>query len=128
MQYLVNSKQTYNAHMQEGCRKDVEHTFGVQQLRWEILTKPVKFWKLNIITDVMITCTILHNMILEDEKDLNVEPIFKPTLCGMQNPQDLSSHELHKGTTKMEDINAHYNFCNDFVHHLWQKRENETFF
>ncbi|KAH0672905.1 hypothetical protein KY284_023992 [Solanum tuberosum] len=30
-----------------------------------------RFWRKEVLHDIMTTCTILHNMIIEDERDLN---------------------------------------------------------
>ena len=62
------------AKCQEGARKDVERAFGVLQARWEIIKNPVRQWDLGVIENIMIACIIMHNMILEDEKGLHLEP------------------------------------------------------
>ncbi|XP_010431602.1 PREDICTED: uncharacterized protein LOC104715936 [Camelina sativa] len=64
-------KNKYFATQQEACRKDVERAFGVLQSRFAILKGPVRFWKKNVLHDIITTCIILHNMIIEDERDLN---------------------------------------------------------
>jgi hypothetical protein len=56
------------AKHQEGARKDVERAFGVLQARFHTLTRPTKFWERDTISDIMHTCIILHNMIVEDER------------------------------------------------------------
>lgn len=59
---------------QEGARIDVERVFGVLQVRFEILKNPVRQWDLQTIEDIMIACIIMHNMIIEDEQGLPLEP------------------------------------------------------
>ena len=49
------------------ARKDVERAFGVLKKRWRILGIPCRLWDKDQIGNVMYTCIILHNMILEDE-------------------------------------------------------------
>ena len=56
---------------QESCRKDVERAFGVLQSRFAIIVGPSRFWRKEVLHDIMTTCIILHNMIIEDERDLN---------------------------------------------------------
>uniref|UniRef100_A0A453NS48 DDE Tnp4 domain-containing protein n=1 Tax=Aegilops tauschii subsp. strangulata TaxID=200361 RepID=A0A453NS48_AEGTS len=56
------------AKRQEGARKDVERAFGVLQSRFAIVRGPAKGWKRKEIGDVMKACVIMHNMIVEEER------------------------------------------------------------
>ena len=56
---------------QEAARKDVERAFGVLQSKWNIISRPGRFWSTSFMHDVMICCIILHNMCVEDRKDDN---------------------------------------------------------
>ena len=58
---------------QEGARKDVERGFGVLQARWEIVKNPVRQWNLETISNIMMACIIMYNMIIEDERGLPLE-------------------------------------------------------
>jgi hypothetical protein len=62
--------------VQEGARKDVERAFGVLQARWEIVKNPVWQWDLQSITDIMLACIRMHNMIIEDEQNIQLEQLF----------------------------------------------------
>ena len=55
---------------QEGARKDVECAFGVLQSRFDIVRRPSRLWKQGDVINIMQACVILHNMIVEDEKEL----------------------------------------------------------
>jgi hypothetical protein len=46
------------------------------QARFAVVQGPSRFWDKRILHDIMTTCVILHNMITEDEKDLNLELFF----------------------------------------------------
>ncbi|XP_076943682.1 uncharacterized protein LOC143614003 [Bidens hawaiensis] len=63
----VSDKQKYFTNKQESARKDIERAFGVLKKRWAMLANPIRFWTREKITEVVITCIILHNMIQEDE-------------------------------------------------------------
>ncbi|XP_076925218.1 uncharacterized protein LOC143587959 [Bidens hawaiensis] len=63
----LSDKQKYFTKRQELARKDIERAFGVLKKKWAILANPIKFWTGKKITEVVYTCVILHNMILEDE-------------------------------------------------------------
>ncbi|XP_042425772.1 uncharacterized protein LOC122013582 [Zingiber officinale] len=54
---------------QEVARKDVERAFGVLQSRWAMIKGPGRFWYKDNLKDIMYTCIILHNMIIENEGD-----------------------------------------------------------
>ena len=56
---------------QEACRKDVVRAFGVLQTRFAIIAGPTRFWCKEVLHDIMSACIIMHNMIIEDERDLN---------------------------------------------------------
>ncbi|XP_057790794.1 protein ALP1-like [Salvia miltiorrhiza] len=53
--------------MQEAAHKDIERAFGVLQARWTIVEGPSRLWCKEEMSDIMFTCIILHNMIIEDE-------------------------------------------------------------
>jgi hypothetical protein len=61
------------AKAQEAAYKDIDSAFGVLQARFAIVRGPSRFWDKATLYDIMTTCVILHNMIIEDEKDLNLE-------------------------------------------------------
>ncbi|XP_072149543.1 uncharacterized protein [Setaria viridis] len=63
------NKKKYFATAQEACRKDVERAFGVLQSRFAIVRGPARFWDEDTIGQIMRACVIMHNMILEDERD-----------------------------------------------------------
>ena len=54
---------------QEAVRKDVKRAFGVLQARFAIVKNPALFWDKVKIGKIMRACIILHNMIVEDERD-----------------------------------------------------------
>jgi hypothetical protein len=60
---------------QEGCRKDIERAFGVLQSCFNIVCRPSRLWKRKSVGRIMKTYVILHNMIVEDEKEMVKFPI-----------------------------------------------------
>ena len=105
---------------QEGARKDVERAFGVLQARFEILKNPVRQWDLGTIEDIMIACIILHNMIIEDERGLSLEPFADWGLPVERVRHLLSFRELQSGTRELENVEAHFALRNDLIEHLWR--------
>ena len=57
------------AKTQERHRKDVERAFGVLQARFAVIKNPSNLWDKSKIGNIMRVCIILHNMIVEDERD-----------------------------------------------------------
>nr|ABA93652.1 transposon protein, putative, Pong sub-class [Oryza sativa Japonica Group] len=57
------------AQKQESTRKDIECAFGVLQSRFAIIRIPAHMWKKRTLGEIMYACIILHNMIVEDERD-----------------------------------------------------------
>ncbi|XP_057779674.1 uncharacterized protein LOC130998259 [Salvia miltiorrhiza] len=55
------------AQRQEAVRKDVERAFGVLQARWAVVRNPAQSYFKEDLRNIMLTCIILHNMIIEDE-------------------------------------------------------------
>ncbi|CAL2269945.1 unnamed protein product [Prunus armeniaca] len=54
---------------QEGYRKDVEMCFGILQAQWAIIRGTAHLFDEKVLRSIMMTCIILHNMIVEDEYD-----------------------------------------------------------
>ncbi|XP_074327883.1 uncharacterized protein LOC141665800 [Apium graveolens] len=65
------------AKKQEAYRKDVERCFGILQSQWAILRHGAPMHKRSTLRSIMMTCIILHNMIVEDEfvEEEFVEPV-----------------------------------------------------
>ena len=65
----ANLKDKNYAVAQESQRKDVKRAFGVLQARFAIVRGPARFWDKATLTDIMNACIIMHNLIIEDERD-----------------------------------------------------------
>ena len=74
----LNGKTTWFAKKKEGALKDSERCFGVLQQRWRIIRQSSMFWQEETIYDIMYAYIILHNMIIEDEKDHNLPHVDIP--------------------------------------------------
>ena len=105
-------KKVLYATKQESCRKDVERAFGVLQSRWAIIKGPARFWDKHVLRDIMTTCIIMHNMIIEDERDLSA-PIREfneapaPTVT-MANDESTRFAQFLARHRQMKDKKAHY--------------------
>ncbi|KAG1439637.1 hypothetical protein G6F56_012229 [Rhizopus delemar] len=63
------AKEKLFSKAQEAVRKDVERAFGVLQSRFAIVAGPARMWNQKSLHDIMTTCIILHNMIVECERE-----------------------------------------------------------
>jgi len=63
-----NDKETHFAMCQEGCRKDIERAFGVLVKKWKILQQPLRLWFKEDLSDILDTCIIFHNMVVEEKR------------------------------------------------------------
>jgi hypothetical protein len=54
---------------QESVKKDVERAFEVLVSRWHILRNPIRLHRRKEITDVVHSCAIMHNMVVESRRD-----------------------------------------------------------
>ncbi len=102
-------------------RKDVERCFGALQARFAIIRNPCRFWSMETISNIMFTCCILHNMILEDEEDIEgLDDIVGELQVGnVPLERGLSFEQLLTSTTEIADVDTHYGLRGDLIEHLW---------
>jgi hypothetical protein len=65
----TDAKRQEFTRRQESVRKDVERAFGVLQSRWRVISTPSRYWYMPVMEDIMYCCIILHNMIVEENRD-----------------------------------------------------------
>uniref|UniRef100_A0A0D3BP26 DDE Tnp4 domain-containing protein n=1 Tax=Brassica oleracea var. oleracea TaxID=109376 RepID=A0A0D3BP26_BRAOL len=132
-EYLrLGPKAVLFAQHQEAVRKDVERAFGVLQARFAIVKNPALFWDKVKIGKIMRACIILHNMIVEDERD----GYSQFDLSDFQHGEDNgSSHvDLTYSTdiptnianmmgvrTRLRDRQMHEQVKGDLVEHVWRR-------
>ncbi|CAL8139199.1 unnamed protein product [Prunus armeniaca] len=58
--------------------KDVEKCFGILQARWLIIRDATCMFDEEVLRSIMMTCIILHNMIVEDEYDYDAAEVYEP--------------------------------------------------
>ncbi|XP_020268193.1 uncharacterized protein LOC109843648 [Asparagus officinalis] len=139
-QYPQGEKAKLFVKQQESCRKDVERAFGVLQARFAIIRQPARMWDLNVLSKIMRARIILHDMIVEDERDTysrNWENVdFEPSSIASSSSsfdyqtQTLPQFEVHVQGRSESDIHTrselrdrakHLQLKEDLVEHIWQK-------
>ncbi|XP_074355895.1 uncharacterized protein LOC141695556 [Apium graveolens] len=120
----LGNKKKYFANAQESVRKDVERAFGVLQSRFAMIRGPSRFWDVSTMKYIMTACIILHNMIIEDEREINTEEENfdtngEPTVTRIPRHQSTLEAflQMHQ---QIRDKQAHVQLQNDLVEHLWQ--------
>ncbi|XP_021717880.1 putative nuclease HARBI1 [Chenopodium quinoa] len=120
------------AKHQEAARKDVERAFGVLQARFAIIKKPSLAWDTDILHNIMLACIIIHNMIVEDERETyqnNVNTNDFMNAGGNAN-EDTTEYRTDRivdiglyltRRTEIEDQQTHLQLKNDLVAHIWNK-------
>jgi hypothetical protein len=106
----LDEKRAYFSSRQEAVWKDVERCFGVLQSRFAIVRNPSQHWSMEVINDIMHTCCILHNMIVEDEQDVpDLEDIFADMQDHEFPPQQgLTFDQLFAGTIDVHNEDTHF--------------------
>ncbi|XP_057440037.1 uncharacterized protein LOC130731863 [Lotus japonicus] len=118
------------AKVQEGCRKDIKRAFGVLQARFKIIREPAHLWDIDDLSIIMRSCIILHNMIVEDERDSYAQrwTDFEQSREGGSSTQQPYSTEVlpafanHvRARSELRDSNVHHELQADLVKHIWAK-------
>ena len=98
------------------------------QSRFAIVRRPARFWDKEDLAKIMRACIILHNMIIEDERDTYATP-FGP-LPSSDNATDglspanlgeepLASYEIYIWRTiQLRDRQKHRQLQSDLVEHI----------
>ncbi|XP_018465497.2 uncharacterized protein LOC108836897 [Raphanus sativus] len=120
------------AEHQESARKDVERAFGVLQSRFAIVKNPALLWDKEKIRKIMRTCVILHNMIVENERNtyhLSDTSEFETGESSRSSQVEVSQPTATPSTfvnrlgirNQIRSENKHERLKADLVENIWQK-------
>ncbi|XP_072150851.1 uncharacterized protein [Setaria viridis] len=114
------NKKRYFATTQEACRKDVERVFGVLQARFAIFWGLARFWDEDTIGQIMRACVIMHNMIVENERDekddLNYDGVGERVKISSDETPELE--EFIKNYKNIKDKDIHNQLQDDLIEHM----------
>eukprot|EP00267_Zea_mays_P041844 XP_020393775.1 uncharacterized protein LOC109939831 [Zea mays] len=108
----------------ESARKDIERTFGVLQKRWAIVRGPAYGWSPQHIGDIMKTCIILHNMIVEDEGPSSLNTSFDNigVLADTSHGSISERNEyINNRYDQLHDPVKYNQLLVDLIHHHWAR-------
>ncbi|CAL2232605.1 unnamed protein product [Prunus armeniaca] len=130
----------------EGYRKDVERCFGIIQAQWTIIRGAMDLFDEEVLRSIMMTSIILHNLIVEDEYDYDVDEVYEldPMNTALtriyEKPMgpngEPMQHEplVRDGSfmphmidryTEMQSLYIHKRRQVDLMEHLWAVKGNE---
>ena len=115
----LGAKRKVFAKAQEAYRKDVERAFGVLQVRFAIVRRSARFFYHETLQDIMKACIILHNMIIEDERD-EIEAVDLGYETPMSREPTNEFTEFIQVHQCIRDSEVHSQLQMNLVEHLWQ--------
>nr|XP_051212106.1 uncharacterized protein LOC127329666 [Lolium perenne] len=108
---------------QSSWRKDVECAFGVLKARFNILAVPGRSYSRRTLGLIMRACVILHNMIIDDERDTNLENIYEtvdsnvgPAIHNHAPPNLAARIQMDN---EMRDSPMYTQLQHDLIEHVW---------
>ncbi|XP_041026982.1 uncharacterized protein LOC121267187 [Juglans microcarpa x Juglans regia] len=120
------NKKKHFAACQESTRKDVERAFGVLQGRFAIVHRPARFFRPEVLKDILYACIILHNMIVEEECHLYLRAeqfIYEQTEETPNEPilhdNILEFMEFIAQYHRIRDRGTHSQLQADLIDHIW---------
>ncbi|XP_038719863.1 uncharacterized protein LOC120012503 [Tripterygium wilfordii] len=122
----INPSSTHQvfARTHESVRKDVERAFGVLQAKWGITKEPVRYYKTSELKKIMLTCIILHNMIIDDKRHIDIDPWMPPsdevvsTIDTITTPKVLAQY-IHSRIEQIRDDQINASLKMDLMAHIW---------
>ncbi len=84
-------QESHFAKWQESARKDVERGFGILQSKYRFIARPIELHHLAEIDDLIVTCIIMHNMMVHYRVETMKE-------------NEMASFYYSETTTEMENL------------------------
>ncbi|CAL8152214.1 unnamed protein product [Prunus armeniaca] len=124
--------------------KDVERCFGILQARWEMIKGVARMFDEEVLRSIMMTCIILHNIIMKDEYDYDAPEMLEPNLMnttltriyerpvGANEPlenvplirDDRYNNPMIDCYQEMQSSYVHERCQVDLIEHLWEMKGN----
>jgi hypothetical protein len=120
-----NEKEKFFTKMQMAVRKDVERTFGVLQARFKIVQYPALTWSRTVLSKVMQTCCILHNMILNDDDfkidvdEADIPAIHRPEREHGEAVRGWNDRVIQSNISSLMNSQSMSRLRADLVEHQW---------
>ena len=121
------------AKVQEATRKYVERAFGVLQTRFAIVKNPALSLDKEKIGKIMTACIILHNMIVENERDgytwydiseFEEGDVTRSSRVDTDRPTNIANMLGIQNDVREKRI--HEQLKNDLIENIWNKFGDEN--
>ena len=99
---------------QESARKDIEQPFLVIKQCWHIIHHPARAWHSKKLRNIMYTCIILHNIILEDEGNAICGGDYEPYEIKTQ----INAEQRATNVREVRNPEKHHALRADLVDHI----------
>jgi Plant transposon protein len=93
------------ANWQEAARKSIERTFGCLQRKFHVLVKPIEQWYVYEITEIVLTCCILHNMMVQQRihrSEQETEAWYEGVDEAVEAPVDASLEAVERQQAELD--------------------------
>ncbi|KAL0706934.1 hypothetical protein Bca4012_073360 [Brassica carinata] len=114
-------KNSLFAKNQEAVRKDVERAFGVLQARFVVVRNPSNLWDKSKIRNIMRACLILHNMIVQDERDSQTLEEFQDEDFTFAVKKTTKHGNRISRRKEVRDPHIHQQLKEDLIENIWDK-------
>ncbi|SAM06279.1 hypothetical protein [Absidia glauca] len=129
--HLANMHFLFNVSFSLKLRMRFEKTSNGRSVsykqRFQIVAGPARMWDLGVLHDIMTTCIILHNLIVERQRQGSNEGIevergeaSVPLLPREEIDETFGGSYLAR-TMKVIDRAAHHQLRHDLTEHLWNR-------
>ncbi len=118
----LNNAWTIWKHLQHFAKTQKANCKDVE-CRFQVLQDPFCTWDHESIANILMACMVLHNMIIKNEHDDQVDGI--ELVIDIQFNWKLSFEMFRQGTKEIENANLHFKLHNDLIEYLWQLKENQ---
>jgi hypothetical protein len=110
---------------QAAWRKDVECSFGLLKSKFNIIAVPGRSYSQRTLGLIMRACVILHNMIIDDERDTDLDEIYETVASNVglaiHNDAPPSLATRIQMDTEMRDSPMYAQLRQDLVEHVWAR-------
>jgi hypothetical protein len=110
---------------QASVRKDVEYAFNLLKKRFNILAIPDRSYSQRTLNLIIRVCIILHNMIIDDERDCGYDDNYHTITSVIAPPV---TYEAPTSLTTILQREAHLtsglifsNLQSDLIEYVWNK-------
>ena len=106
----------------------MERAVGILQSRFAMISNPCRLWRRSKMSTIMFACIVLHNMIIEDERDMDEDQrhcdyegaSLPPPVFRQNQPLPEEDFNVHLSRQVIyRDAELHNRLQKDLMNHLW---------